>query len=674
MYLTRNKLRTSVWIVMLFGVFNVFKYSMWNSAFIPNEKLEKRSAVIQAYRSHGSLESKSIFSSLYIASDDSSLDRQVPNLNLHKQTFVNNTELFGKTLSPMGNFSVKCRRETYVIAIVTSLPFRSRLRQAIRETWANATVNDARKLQVVFVTGRPRNNSKVLFRELEQYGDIVIGDFPYEAKVKTIFPVLLGFKWALENCQSFQYVYVGFDDTVLNYKRLLERLDYSIRNEISDDRSWIGQVTSMSHVQRNPESIFYVSYEQYQYDYFPPFCTEESAFVITRRVANETYESAKTRKIFPISDAFMGTIAYERNWTLVSDDSFTRYFFHHNPCYFIVYVTMSLYSEKNLTSSWQDTRNKSLLLMCPDPDLDIVLPKNVNNEPFLGKVLTYRLNNPRICYRENGTPLDIFLLVLVSTPPDHSEARVAIRETWCKDKRVLGETVRCVFVMGSLYEESDDLKLRLQQEELRYGDIIQANFTESFRNLTLKVILGLKWITENCQHAKYFYKGDDDMFVNFVNIITYIKSLRSKGMAKKEFFLGSLMFSSVHYSPNVPEHDYYERYHVSDELYYGAFYPPYCSGGGYVMSTDTVPNMYRESMRTPIINVDDAFQGILTKRLGFGPTHHDGFKNWGGKMDTCSLRSPNLMTIHGIGRKVGEQFKVWNAYMNATANCTGFDP
>ncbi|XP_052902643.1 uncharacterized protein LOC128310129 isoform X2 [Anopheles moucheti] len=47
-------------------------------------------------------------------------------------------------------------------------------------------------------------------------------------------------------------------------------------------------------------------------------------------------------------------------------------------------------------------------------------------------------------------------------------------------------------------EMVDELQLRIVNESEVYGDIIQESFIDSYNNLTLKTIMMLKWVTNNC--------------------------------------------------------------------------------------------------------------------------------------------------------------------------------
>ena len=41
-----------------------------------------------------------------------------------------------------------------------------------------------------------------------------------------------------------------------------------------------------------------------------------------------------------------------------------------------------------------------------------------------------------------------------------------------------------------------------------------AFFQDSYYNLTLKTVMGLKWVKDHCSQARFVMKTDDDIFVN----------------------------------------------------------------------------------------------------------------------------------------------------------------
>jgi len=122
----------------------------------------------------------------------------------------------------------------------------------------------------------------------------------------------------------------------------------------------------------------------------------------------------------------------------------------------------------------------------------------------------------------------VFLLVYVHTSPENQKRRITIRETWAR--RSLFEEVRIVFMMGvtNKTENQDMIKL----ESNLYNDIVQVNFFDSYRNLTYKGIMAMKWISTYCNHAKYILKTDDDIVTNTFKLLRYLKSLKDERYQK----------------------------------------------------------------------------------------------------------------------------------------------
>ena len=55
---------------------------------------------------------------------------------------------------------------------------------------------------------------------------------------------------------------------------------------------------------------------------------------------------------------------------------------------------------------------------------------------------------------------------------------------------------------------------------MQYGDIIQADFLDTYRNLSLKDLALLEWTILHCPDVPFIFKGDDDIFLNVDNLVT----------------------------------------------------------------------------------------------------------------------------------------------------------
>lgn len=88
-----------------------------------------------------------------------------------------------------------------------------------------------------------------------------------------------------------------------------------------------------------------------------------------------------------------------------------------------------------------------------------------------------------------------------------SELKGEIPVTKEKQVRPITEqkfTVKLVFLVGQTQyayteeEFTDEIQNRINQESESYGDILQEGFLDTYNNLTLKSIMLLKWVTNNC--------------------------------------------------------------------------------------------------------------------------------------------------------------------------------
>jgi hypothetical protein len=62
----------------------------------------------------------------------------------------------------------------------------------------------------------------------------------------------------------------------------------------------------------------------------------------------------------------------------------------------------------------------------------------------------------------------------------------------------------------------------IQDENRKYGDIIQGDFIDLYENLTFKSLMSWRWIKYNCMKAQYFLKLDNDVFMNTRVVLDYI--------------------------------------------------------------------------------------------------------------------------------------------------------
>ena len=112
------------------------------------------------------------------------------------------------------------------------------------------------------------------------------------------------------------------------------------------------------------------------------------------------------------------------------------------------------------------------------------------------------------------------------------------------------------------------------------------------------------------------------MFVNTKNIVKYLQKELSPN-ERKHLFVGSVLVGS----PRILDPSW--KYYVSYNLFPDKYYPPYVSGGGFLLSSDVIVRIFTASLRMRIFPIDDAFVGTLLKICGIKPKNDPRFKSWG---------------------------------------------
>lgn len=255
----------------------------------------------------------------------------------------------------------------------------------------------------------------------------------------------------------------------------------------------------------------------------------------------------------------------------------------------------------------------------------------------------YLINHPDKCGdASGGSRQRILLLLFVKSWPGNFEQRQAIRETWGNESfawSALGASIRVLFALGVHPDATQGAAVQaaLQQEDRAHGDLIQRNFTDSFHNLTKKLILQLHWGHRHCAQARFFMSADDDVFIHMPNLVNF---LRGQSGAR------GVWVGHVHKGA-PPIRSKKSKYHVPEALYPWPSYPDYTAGAAYVLSADVAAKIYRATLAlNSSMYIDDVFMGICAKSVGVCPQDHVFFSGEGKAPDHPCIYG-HMITSHG---------------------------
>lgn len=235
-----------------------------------------------------------------------------------------------------------------------------------------------------------------------------------------------------------------------------------------------------------------------------------------------------------------------------------------------------------------------------------------------------------------------FLVLLIATKFDEHKQREAIRKTWGNEKVIPGVEIIRLFMLGVSQRVANQAILR---ESQHYHDIIQQDFVDTYKNLTLKTLMGMKWVTTYCSQASFVMKTDSDMFVNTEYLIK--KLLRNFTLPKTDYFTGSLM------TGYQPHRDNTSKWYMPKEMYPEDEYPSFCSGTGYVFSTDVAIKILSRSLKVPYLYLEDIYVALCLKEEGISltpPPRDTLFNIHSIPFSPCTYH--NLITSHEVSPSV----------------------
>lgn len=197
------------------------------------------------------------------------------------------------------------------------------------------------------------------------------------------------------------------------------------------------------------------------------------------------------------------------------------------------------------------------------------------------------------------------ILICVASEAANMLRRKAIRETWGSTR-----SMRVIFFMGLPQGPNADLDQKLIAAESKsYGDLVQAKFHDTYKNLTLKTITMVQWTARSRWPGRRFViKTDDDVFLNTPLFLLYVDHFTNG------YLYGNHRYRAQPYRCVVQG---CSKYGLTTTEYHPDEYPPYLLGLFYVFTERALERISKHLFEPRFLFIEDVYiTGMVAARAG----------------------------------------------------------
>lgn len=295
---------------------------------------------------------------------------------------------------------------------------------------------------------------------------------------------------------------------------------------------------------------------------------------------------------------------------------------------------LSKEQEESIAKTIDDTRMEVVkMMLVVESRTKQKIAKTLKERPRINEMLqgimvkkkhvlldNFKLLNVSITY-------DLVLAVMSNTP--HFDRREAIRASWSNKTKTISKNWCLFFVTGGV-DNINVMRNLYVESQLKRDILIVDSFEDYDNNLPKKDMAAFTWAYSHLKF-KHLLKCDDDLFIDIDALIALIDTKRSK----KLLYMGNYWQSGANVSRKG-------KFAVSKEDYPNFAYPPYCSGGAYVLSKSLIGRIVPLFDWVSPLRIEDAYIGGMVKEAGGQGVHSNGFVMTN---EGCAYRS-GLVTSH----------------------------
>ena len=271
------------------------------------------------------------------------------------------------------------------------------------------------------------------------------------------------------------------------------------------------------------------------------------------------------------------------------------------------------------------------------------ITRNVNPIPMN---ITIVKNIPILCKEYP----DLQTIVYIYSSPRSLQIRHNIRTTWGRTTPFQYGRMMLIFLVG--LPDTSSVQAIINEEHAMHRDIVQGDFLDTYRNLTLKGLLGLQWVLKYCSNAKLVLKVDGDAFVNTF----LLQELMNKLQNEQKLAICAINDNMpIYRDPATCSKWCAQEWEFPGKKYY----PRYCAGMAYMLTMDLIEDMYQATFHTPYFFCEDVYiTGLLLANVK-GVRYMDIRDQWSVvakevKRAYMMETRPRVMFVHT------DNFEIWH--------------
>ena len=545
--------------------------------------------------------------------------------HVHMSSYVNENEyeILEDTL-------VKCTNRKYLIYVL-SHAFSFNRREAIRETWGNELLLHQTSVKLIFMVSNTsmKTIASRLNQERRLYKDVVVFNYvDNRSPEANDLREFLSLRWIAKNCPFISQAIIRVDDNaLLNMHKFADYFDVNRASNYrtfmcSIEREKVKTSTKTSKIKvktalKKPKITNKKVTQQKRLSVAKPkqvrcvgnawLMTSDILTEIARANSNVPigFKNCLSACLTDILAKEIGNVTHKdiENFIKLGDVDIGRILSTTYKIPFILTPDAAVYEHtwKAISERYRSNEDgfvsKTLL--------------NYTEGGLVPKNFRYIINEEHICDVDN---LPIFMYVF--SAPSHFKQRNHIRRSWGNIKFFKTLPFRITFMLGVSANWSSGLQDGILLESATHHDIIQVDFIDSYKNLTLKGVMSLRWISKHCRNANLVMKIDDDVIVDMIGLFSAMRSYT--GDFRRTFY--------CHVMKDVPVFRKGSRtrnwknawkWEVPMKQISRSTYPPYCHGPAWIATSDLIPKLYESTDQTSFIFVEDAYTtGMLPNVLG----------------------------------------------------------